>query len=93
MTAPGFIVKGKGNLMGLNSASHGAGRLYSRGVCKSTFTNRDLKVALKTNGVDLIGGGVDEAPMAYKDINQVIGLQSELIDVVGSFTPKVVRMA
>jgi tRNA-splicing ligase RtcB len=93
MTAPGFIVKGKGNLMGLNSASHGAGRLYSRGVCKSTFTNRDLRVALKTNGVDLIGGGVDEAPMAYKDINQVIGLQSELLDVVGSFTPKVVRMA
>ena len=42
--------------------------------------------------VELIGGGVDEAPMAYKDIEQVMDHQRELVEVVGTFTPKIVRM-
>ena len=47
MTAPGFIVMGKGNADSLNSASHGAGRLFSRAKCKSTFTQSEIKKALK----------------------------------------------
>ena len=42
--------------------------------------------------VQLIGGGIDEAPMAYKNINTVMNLQTELVDVLGTFTAKIVRM-
>ncbi|MCC5917231.1 MAG: RtcB family protein [Cryomorphaceae bacterium] len=93
MTAPGFIVRGRGHSGSLDSASHGAGRLHSRGDCKRKFTNSELKKELKMRDVQLIGGGVDEAPMAYKDIHEVIEHQGELIEVLGTFTPKIVRMA
>jgi tRNA-splicing ligase RtcB (3'-phosphate/5'-hydroxy nucleic acid ligase) len=92
MTAPGFIVMGKGNPESLNSASHGAGRLHSRTKCKSMFTPSEIKKVLAANEVTLIGGNVDEAPMAYKNINTVMNLQTELVDVLGTFTPKIVRM-
>lgn len=92
MTAPGFIVIGKGNEESLNSASHGAGRLFSRAKCKTSFTQSQIKKVLADNEVTLIGGGIDEAPMAYKDINKVMALQSELVEVLGTFTPKIVRM-
>ncbi|MFC4817174.1 RtcB family protein [Flavobacterium sp. GCM10023249] len=92
MTAPGFIVMGKGNPESLNSASHGAGRLFSRAKCKATFTQSDIKKELKKHEVQLIGGNIDEAPMAYKNINTVMELQKELVNVMGTFTPKIVRM-
>ncbi|WP_109299187.1 RtcB family protein [Aquimarina sp. AU474] len=92
MTAPGFIVRGLGNKESLQSASHGAGRLFSRRKCKDTFTKSEIKKQLKANDVSLIGGGVDEAPMAYKDINKVMANQQELVEVLGTFTPKIVRM-
>jgi len=92
MTAPGYIVKGKGNADSLNSASHGAGRLFSRAKCKSTFTQSEIKKVLKANDVTLIGGNIDEAPMAYKDITKVMGNQTELVEVLGTFTPRIVRM-
>ena len=92
MTAPGYIVKGKGNADSLNSASHGAGRLFSRAKCKATFTQSEIKKVLKANDVTLIGGNIDEAPMAYKDITKVMGNQTELVEVLGTFTPKIVRM-
>lgn len=92
MTAPGYIVRGKGNAESLNSASHGAGRLFSRAKCKSTFTQSEIKKVLQANDVTLIGGNIDEAPMAYKDITKVMANQSELVEVLGTFTPKIVRM-
>lgn len=92
MTSPGFIVKGKGNEFGLNSASHGAGRLFTRRHCKDQFTRSSIKKVLDENEVKLIGGGIDEAPMAYKDIHKVMKNQMELVDVIGKFTPKIVRM-
>lgn len=92
MTAPGFIVRGLGNEQSLNSASHGAGRRYSRRECHQNFTKSDIKKLLKTNDVELIGGGIDEAPMAYKNIHHVMERQSDLVEVIGTFTPKIVRM-
>lgn len=92
MTAPGFIVMGKGNAASLNSASHGAGRLFSRAKCKANFTPSAIKKELQKHDVHLIGGNVDEAPMAYKDIHKVMALQTELVTVLGTFTPKIVRM-
>ena len=92
MTAPGFIVMGKGNGESINSASHGAGRLFSRAKCKASFTQSQINKILTEHEVKLIGGNIDEAPMAYKDINKVMNLQTELVEVLGTFTPKIVRM-
>jgi tRNA-splicing ligase RtcB len=92
MTAPGFIVAGKGNVDSIQSASHGAGRLFSRAQCKSSFTQHEITKKLKDAGVVLTGGSIDEAPMAYKDIQTVMALQTELVDVLGTFTPRIVRM-
>jgi tRNA-splicing ligase RtcB (3'-phosphate/5'-hydroxy nucleic acid ligase) len=92
MTAPGFIVRGRGMAASVNSASHGAGRQMSRTQAKKTLSPALVKQHLEEAGVELIGSGLDEAPMAYKDIHQVMAAQQELVEVVGTFTPKIVRM-
>ena len=92
MTADGYIVEGLGNELSINSASHGAGRKFSRAKCKSTITKSMLNSQIKDAGIELIGGSVDEAPFAYKNIKTVMNLQTELVKVLGTFTPKIVRM-
>lgn len=93
MTAPGFLVRGKGEANAINSASHGAGRQMSRTQAIKNVSKADMRAILKDHGVTLIGAGLDEAPMAYKDINIVMAAQTDLVDVVAKFTPKIVRMA
>lgn len=93
MTAPGFLVRGKGEEDAINSASHGAGRQMSRTQAIKTITKAEMKAILKENNVTLIGAGLDEAPMAYKDINMVMAAQQDLVDVMAKFSPKMVRMA
>jgi tRNA-splicing ligase RtcB (3'-phosphate/5'-hydroxy nucleic acid ligase) len=92
MTAAGFIVKGKGEVASINSASHGAGRKMSRTQALANITHNALKEELKKHDVKLLGGGLDEAPFAYKDIEVVMQSQNALVDVVGKFTPKIVKM-
>jgi tRNA-splicing ligase RtcB len=92
MTAPGFIVKGKGENASINSASHGAGRKMSRTAALNTITANALKEELHKQRVKLIGGGLDEAPFAYKDIRTVMNAQKQLVEAVGMFTPKIVKM-
>ena len=92
MTAAGYIVKGKGETTALSSASHGAGRKMSRTAAKNAITPQQLKETLQQYGVKLLGGGLDEAPQAYKDIEEVMRSQEQLVDVVGVFTPKIVKM-
>lgn len=92
MTAPGFIVKGKGEMASVNSASHGAGRKMSRTKAMESVTDKQFKDELKKHGVKLLGGGLDESPFAYKDIEMVMQSQKALVDVVGKFTPKIVKM-
>ena len=48
---------------------------------------------LKAHKVSLLGGGLDEAPRAYKDIHKVMANQLDLVDVIGEFYPRIVRMA
>ena len=48
---------------------------------------------LREQGVTLLGGGMDEAPQAYKPIDSVIAAQHDLVDVIGKFMPRIVRMA
>ncbi|QKG51986.1 RtcB family protein [Hymenobacter sp. BRD67] len=92
MTAPGFIVRGLGHAASLASASHGAGRLLSRTRAKAELSEGAVRKYLAAHGIELIGGGLDEAPQAYKDIHTVMASQRELVEVLGSFTPKIVRM-
>jgi tRNA-splicing ligase RtcB len=92
MTAAGFIVKGKGEAASINSASHGAGRKMSRTQALNNITHKALNEELKKHDVKLLGGGLDEAPFAYKDIEVVMESQNALLDVVGKFTPKIVKM-
>lgn len=92
MTAPGFIVKGKGEVSSLASASHGAGRKMSRTAAMNSITQHTLNEMLAKHGVKLIGGGLDEAPHAYKDIEEVMKAQQHLVETVGAFYPKIVKM-
>lgn len=93
MTAPGFVVRGKGQPDSLMSASHGAGRRMSRTVALSSFTWEQVEFKLKKAEVELIGAGLDEAPGAYKDIQAVMQAQADLVEIVAEFTPKMVKMA
>ena len=92
MTSPGFIVRGKGEEASINSASHGAGRVMSRRKAKMMLSKKDLLDHLKEKRTTVIGSGLDEAPMVYKDIHKVMERQQDLVEVIGKFTPKVVRM-
>lgn len=93
MTHPGFVVRGKGNILSLNSASHGAGRRMSRSQAIKAFSYTDLQQVLEKYGVELIGGDTDEIPMAYKNIHTVMNLQQDLVEVIAKFQPFLVRMA
>ena len=93
MTAPGFLVRGKGEPASLSSASHGAGRRMSRTQAVKSISGSEMQKMLSDHGVTLIGGGRDEAPSAYKDIRQVMSAQKDLVHVIAEFTPKIVRMA
>lgn len=92
MTSPGFIVRGKGIADAVNSASHGAGRVMSRTKAKQSLSAAQVQKHLQKAGVEVIGSGLDEAPMAYKNIHQVMEYQKDLVEVVGTFSPKIVRM-
>ena len=92
MTTPAYLVSGKGAAPALHSASHGAGRAMSRRRAKESMTASALKKLLAQAGVTLIGGSVEENPLAYKDIERVIAAQSDLVVLQGKFFPKIVRM-
>ncbi|WP_187263562.1 RtcB family protein [Pontibacter beigongshangensis] len=92
MATPGFIVRGKGNAASLNSASHGAGRTMSRTQAIKTLSQPQMRKHLQKAGVDVLGSGLDESPMAYKDIHQVMASQQDLVEITGTFYPKIVRM-
>jgi tRNA-splicing ligase RtcB len=93
MASPGFVVSGKGNAESLNSASHGAGRVMSRKSANAKFNWKDVNRLLRERGVTLISAGLDEVPMAYKNIREVMAAQSDLVTVLGQFDPKLVKMA
>ncbi len=82
MGTKSYIVRGKGNPLSYESCSHGAGRNFSRSEAKRRFTEED--VLEQTKGVECRKdtGIIDELPLAYKDIDQVIAAQSDLIEVV-----------
>lgn len=82
MGAKTFIVKGKGNPESFCSCSHGAGRIMSRSKAKSVFSLEDHAAA--TAGVECRkdAGVIDETPKAYKDIEDVMRSQDDLVEIV-----------
>ncbi len=93
MATPGYVVRGKGGAGSLGSASHGAGRAMSRTKANETFAWAAVNPVLKERNVHLISAGLDEVPGVYKDIHQVMAAQSDLVDVLGEFMPRLVKMA
>jgi tRNA-splicing ligase RtcB len=93
MAAPGFVVRGRGVAESLESASHGAGRRMSRTAATNQFRWSQIKPLLEQAGVQLLSAGIDENPLAYKDINEVMSQQRDLVDVIARFDPRIVRMA
>ena len=77
MGAPGYVVRGKGSAASLGSAAHGAGRRMSRTKAKELFTWEMAQAVLKARGVTLLSAGLDEVPMAYKDIDEVMAAQQD----------------
>jgi tRNA-splicing ligase RtcB len=93
MATPGFLVRGKGCAESLNSASHGAGRVMSRKRAMQSFEWSPVNKLLKEKQITLMSAGLDEVPMVYKDIHQVMAAQSDLVETLGRFEPRIVKMA
>ena len=93
MATPGYVVRGKGQPESLHSASHGAGRVMSRTKALQSFTWSAVKKQLAASGVELLSAGLDECPGVYKDIHTVMAAQTDLVDVLGKFEPRLVKMA
>lgn len=93
MATPGYVVRGKGSTAALLSAAHGAGRRMSRTRAKSQLSWADAKAFLRERNVTLLSAGLDEVPMAYKDIDEVMAAQADLVEIVARFDPRLVRMA
>ncbi|MCH7604055.1 MAG: RtcB family protein [Planctomycetes bacterium] len=93
MADPAYVVRGKGSAESLQSCAHGAGRVMSRTKAKSIFTWSEVRKLLKERGVHLISAGLDEVPGVYKNIDEVMAQQSDLVEIVAKFEPKIVKMA
>ena len=92
MASPGYVVRGKGSPESFNTASHGAGRVMSRTKAMQSFTWSATKKLLAERGVELLSAGLDEVPGVYKDIHAVMAAQTDLVEVLGQFDPKLVKM-
>ena len=93
MGTPGYVVRGRGSAASLHSASHGAGRRMSRTKAKALFTWDMAQRFLKERNVTLLSAGLDEVPMAYKDIDTVMAAQQDLVESLACFEPRLVKMA
>ena len=93
MATPAYVVEGKGKPESYDSAAHGAGRVMSRTAAKNTFRWNPVRKDLVKKRVRLISAGLDEVPGVYKNIDQVMADQSDLVDVKARFLPRIVKMA
>jgi len=92
MASPAYVVRGRGNPDSLDSASHGAGRAMSRTQAKKTFRWGDAEALLAKNRVTVMAAGIDELPMVYKDIEEVMAAQADLVEILAQFHPRLVKM-
>jgi tRNA-splicing ligase RtcB len=92
MASPGFVVRGRGEVESLHSAAHGAGRVMSRTKALQSFTWNEVKKLLAARDVILLSAGLDEVPGVYKDIAQVMAAKTDLVEMLGRFNPRLVKM-
>lgn len=92
MADPAFVVRGRGNADSMNSAAHGAGRVMSRRKAKDRFNLRSTVRNLEARGIRVLSAGADEVPGVYKNIEQVMAEQSDLVEMVARFDPRIVKM-
>ena len=93
MGTPGFVVQGKGCPASLCSAAHGAGRRMSRTAAKKQLRWNHARALLDAAGVTVMSAGIDEVPMVYKNIMEVMAAQADLVEMLARFDPKIVMMA
>lgn len=86
------IIEGKSTDL-LASSVHGAGRLFSRSAAKKTFTRSQMDAWLREYNVTLIGGDLDESPMAYRRLNDVLKHHEDTVEVKHTLRPVIVVMA
>lgn len=82
-----FIVQGKGNPDALWSSSHGAGRVMGRKEAKRKLDIEDFKSTMGGVTALVNPDTLDESPFAYKDIFEVMKLQSSLVDIIAHVKP------
>lgn len=92
MGDPAYVVKGKGNPESLHSASHGAGRRMSRTKAKQTYNFQAIRKDLAKKGIEVLSAGADEVPGVYKNINEVMAQQTDLVESLARFEPRIVKM-
>jgi tRNA-splicing ligase RtcB (3'-phosphate/5'-hydroxy nucleic acid ligase) len=92
MADPAYVVRGLGNPQSFSSASHGAGRRMSRKKALDMYRIQSVRKELLERGVHVLDAGSDEVPGVYKDIRAVMAAQQDLVEVVGEFQPRIVRM-
>lgn len=92
MADPAFIVRGKGQPESLNSASHGAGRRMSRRQANEKYNWNAVRKDLEKKGVKVLSAGADEVPFVYKNIEDVMRQQQDLVESLARFDPKIVKM-
>jgi tRNA-splicing ligase RtcB len=77
----------------LYSTIHGAGRLFGRREAKRRFTRQEMDAWLRERGVTLAGGDLDESPMAYRRLPEVLAHHAGTIRVLHTLRPFAVAMA
>ena len=82
MGARSYIVRGKGSAASFDSCAHGAGRRMSRNAAQKKFSVEDLKEQTRGVVCRKDKGVLDEIPGAYKDIDEVMANQADLVEVV-----------
>ena len=92
MGTAAYVVSGRGNDVSLHSASHGAGRVMSRKQAKQTFDYKTEIAKLAERGITVLSAGADEVCGVYKNIDDVMAAQRDLVDIVAKFDPKIVKM-
>jgi len=93
MATPAYVVRGTGDEGSLRSAAHGSGRRMSRKQAKKRYRWSDVTELLRSRKIRLLSAGLDEVPMAYKDIDEVMAAQADLVRPIARFQPRLVKMA
>ena len=96
MAEKSVIVKGVEhicNFTTINSTVHGAGRAYGRKDAIRRFTREQMDDWLAAQQVHLVGGGVDESPMAYKRLHEVLDFHKHTVEITHRLKPWLVLMA